>query len=336
MKLEHASVSWGSDPEGFLKNAKGRVIGSERVIPKEGVGRNSWGNQHVIQDGVQFELNPSPSSKPVELGLQIQSALKTLLSSTKSIKGVTISLDEVVNVDPEELMSLDESARAFGCAPSKNIRGFFPVDLPEDYPVRSAGGHIHMGLYKPIFEPRACDERSRLVTLMDLLVGNTCVLIDRDPRQVDRRKVYGRASEYREPSHGLEYRVLSNFWLRSYALMELVIGLSQVAVDTLHTTLSTPHDMERLLMEGTNPMEVCSTIDSNDPDRAWEAWERVRPYLMRFTTSPIPSDLMPNFERFLEGVRQKGLDCFFPSKDVVEDGWSKVEAGAFVKFLKEV
>jgi hypothetical protein len=72
------------------------------------------------------------------------------------------------------------------------------------------------------------------------LVGNTCVLLDRDPRAAERRQIYGRAGEYRLPDHGLEYRTLSNFWLRAYPLFSLVMGLSRLAVSVVYSSYGPP------------------------------------------------------------------------------------------------
>ena len=71
------------------------------------------------------------------------------------------------------------------------------------------------------------------VKILDIVVGNTCVIMDRAPSQVERRKVYGRAGEYRLPAHGIEYRTLSNFWLRSYQLTHLVFSLARFAINIL-------------------------------------------------------------------------------------------------------
>ncbi len=136
-----------------------------------------------------------------------------------------------------------EDAMQFGCDPDWNAYGDRdipqprpPVD-PAIYPYRHAGGHIHVGdvYYKKksstsYFTDETYD-KVELIKLLDLLVGVPSVLIDRDPGNIMRRRIYGRAGSYRIQSHGVEYRSLSNFWLTSPALYSLVSGLSRAALD---------------------------------------------------------------------------------------------------------
>jgi hypothetical protein len=73
-------------------------------------------------------------------------------------------------------------------------------------------------------------EYEELIYLLDILVGNTGVLLDRNPLAVERRKVYGRAGEFRLTNYGVEYRVLSNFWLKNYTVYSLMFALARFAV----------------------------------------------------------------------------------------------------------
>jgi hypothetical protein len=46
------------------------------------------------------------------------------------------------------------------------------------------------------------------------------------------RKLYGAAGRYRQPSYGVEYRTLSNFWLASPELVELVYDICSFVIDS--------------------------------------------------------------------------------------------------------
>jgi len=117
--------------------------------------------------------------------------------------------------------------RRFGCNPTENAheKTFRRVTgLRERF--RAAGGHIHIG----VSDSRITSDIPKAVALMDIVVGNTCVLIDRDPDNARRRLNYGRAGEYRVKTYGIEYRVPSNFWLRSYTLWSMVSQLCRNAL----------------------------------------------------------------------------------------------------------
>ena len=142
-----------------------------------------------------------------------------------------------VKISKSELGKLLPQNQRFGCMPSKAVydkgANLAEVD-PLEYRYRSAGGHIHIGDgYKPIpgFAELIKKNPNDFVKILDIIVGNTCVLFDRSPENKRRRKLYGRAGEYRLPKHGIEYRTPSNFWLQNYILMSMVFGLTRLAVD---------------------------------------------------------------------------------------------------------
>jgi len=75
-------------------------------------------------------------------------------------------------------------------------------------------GHIHIG-----YSDHNMDLNMRIIQSMDLFLGVPSILLDTDE---DRRKMYGKAGEFRHKSYGVEYRVLSNFWLQSEEHVEWV------------------------------------------------------------------------------------------------------------------
>lgn len=325
----------GTDPECFLFK-DGAVIGCEKVIPKDGLSTGPYVLEKIVRDGVQAELAVTPSKNPLELGSRIRSTIAVLKAHVAKFEGVVVSFTPQVEVSKKELESLSQESRTLGCALSKNVYGHFPIDVPPDYPMRSAGGHIHLGLGSPIFNRyNHEDERWRLVPILDTVLANTCVMIDRVEGQAERRKVYGRAGEFRFPKHGLEYRTLSNFWLRSYILTELVMGMAQMCVSILSESLQDGgEDLETTLMEQIDLGMVRQAIDTNDPDLAAKTWPIVRDFMDQFIENPIiPKDLMPKFETFMEMCIAKGTcEGFFPDPMT---GWEKeVKVGAFTNFLK--
>lgn len=331
--LVHRGINFGTDPEAFFEKA-GEIIGAEKIIPEDGYGG-------VVLDGVQFEMHPGVGLKPYVLGRSLAKVFESLKTQVGKFEGVSVSFKPVIEVLREELDSLGEKSRILGCAPSKNVYGHKRLEVdPIRYRIRSAGGHLHLGLSGPFYLPyKNLDERWRLVPILDLIVGNTCVMIDRDPGQVERRKLYGRAGEYREPPHGLEYRTLSNFWLRSYVLAELAMDLSGIAVDILNTALTTKDDLETELMEKVNILKLRKAINKNDSKLARANFEKiVVPFLTKHSpeTGPLPVKLLGKFSKFVGVIEAEGLEKWFPEDPVKEWVSKPIVEGAWIRFLEGV
>jgi hypothetical protein len=301
-----AMITLGTDPEGFIVDQMGKVCGSEHFIPEDGLKviypspYDSSCNENggsIVRDGIQFELHPRPTHCRQVLGREIANALiklKSLLGEKHSISFAT-----TVDVDKTELENLSPSSRRLGCSPSLNVYGATPLGVdPETYPVRSAGGHIHFGLRElPTLD------KLRIVPLLDILVGNTSILFDQDLRAAERRKVYGRAGEYRLPSHGLEYRTLSNFWLQSYELMSLFFGLARAAVTIESDSGDNKHSYADELIESVDLAKVIQAINTADKNLAFANFLAIVPFIKRrinTLVSPINRYTVDKFVDFFQ------------------------------------
>ncbi len=257
----------GCDPELFIRDASNRVIGSEKVI---GGGLDTPYGQ-VIVDGVQVELNPAPHSCRQVL---TQNIYLCLCSLEQKLLNKHADFSQSVEVEKSEYDSLSDSCKVFGCKPSYNVNHVDPILVdPSVYMTRTAGGHIHLGGGdKSTMD--VLKDPERIIPVLDTILGNTMVLFDRDPANAERRKNYGRAGEYRTPQYGIEYRTLSNYWLRSPVSTSLVFGLARHAVDIVLNNL------DRGLMELVNYEEVVLAINSNDEALARANFDRIKEYLV--------------------------------------------------------
>lgn len=334
-KLRFFSIVFGCDPEFFFRMA-GQVIGADKILPRSGLeftkdefaGELSRGvdtsvggsNSRIIIDGVQAELNPRPNTCRANIGNEIACCFKKLAEHMKEYKSVGIDFAQTIKLSDDDFDSLSDDSKKFGCMPSKNSHqggknGKITVN-PATYRFRSAGGHLHIGNAKNSPEVQAVlDNPTRLVQLMDILVGNTCVLIDRDPGNIERRKVYGKAGEFRTPPHGVEYRTLSNFWLRSYQLMSLVMGLAR------HAVIIVANDMDGEFLKKVNMEDVAEAINTNNFTLALRNFKKIESLLLGITPAndlyPIHSGNIKDFRFFIK----KGLDHWFkvdPVKHWVE------------------
>ena len=289
-KIPYIYLNFGSDPEFFFckKTAfgrKGAVVGSEKILPEGGLVLQGRSKASIVRDGVQAELNPVQNTCRQRCANEIASNFRTIAELVKT-KKVTINWNPIVRVTKSEMDSLSPKSKIFGCMPSKNAYEE-KVEQPDaaTYPFRSAGGHIHIGYVYPTGQDQARDiltkENSNdVVKILDIIVGNTCVLIDRHPGNIERRKAYGRAGEYRKPSHGIEYRVLSNFWLQNYVLMSMAYGLVRLGINMF----ALPEAREALMAAVTEE-NIRNAINNNDFELAMKNFKKIKPIIEKFSTS---------------------------------------------------
>lgn len=224
-------ITLGADPEFFFRDrTTGDIVGSEKIIPRE---TEVETDGTLIRDGVAAEINPDSAQCREVLWAEICSIM-LCASEYADDKNAKISFDTTVTLTEAEFDSLSPVSKQFGCVPSSNAYGVQPIpEGASSLRQRSAGGHIHIG-YKGILDTQNMvaeqTDINKIVKVLDIVAGNTCVMFDQFYGSDLRRINYGRAGEYREKSYGLEYRTLSNFWLRDYKLFALATGLCRQAM----------------------------------------------------------------------------------------------------------
>lgn len=317
---------WGTDPEGFFKRGN-QIVGSEKFIPYKGVSNYSG---RVTRDGVQFEMQPRSGADRSELGSRI-SALFGVVNDRvlKPNPDVSICFDGLVEVSEQELASLSADTRRLGCMPSFNIYGVRPITVdPMIYRKRSAGGHIHTGTTDKAF----MKNRDLAVYAYDIIVGQTCVLLDRDPGAAERRENYGRAGEYRTPDHGLEYRTTSNFWLRDFTLLDLTFGLAHIAYDIAFQNVNGDKTLWNELSDRVDIALVQKAIDTNDAKLALKNFKKIAPFLRK----QLPKEgfvLTPkNISDFIEFTQQP-IEKRFPTDQIVSN-WISGQQTEFTEYLE--
>lgn len=350
-------VTLGCDPE-FFFTQNGQVIGSEKVLPKAGIEVEDSpfayddNDSKFIVDGVQAELNPAPNTCRANLANEISRCFRQLAQKFRDEKkDFGVNFAPCVDISQAELDTLSDKSKVFGCAPSKNVnfntkKAKIKVD-PRKYLKRSAGGHIHLGsddweddrnfVYdeendKEVRTKKISTVLSRaeaLVPILDLVVANTCVLLDRDPSNVERRKNYGRVGEYRKKEYGLEYRTLSNFWLRAYPLMSFVMGLCRQTVHMVQQSRKNS-DYVGALLAAVPREDVIKAVQNNDFALAYKNFKRIEKILVAAGQGnnydyPFSNYTIENFHHFVKRIRQYGLDYWF-DKDSFSH-WCKLPDG---------
>lgn len=336
---DNTAPSLGCDPE-FFFTYKEKIIGSELIIPENGENIPVSYNPskipfRIIRDGVQAEINiPSNTCRDIVAGniSTTFSHIKNEVIKKNTIKDLNVSFKQLVKVTKPQMKKLSEASRKFGCSPSKSIYGE-AIDISsintDEYRYRAAGGHIHLGtngamkgsgLYKALKE-----DVERTVVMLDIICGNTLVLVDRDKGNIERRKVYGRAGEYRTPEHGIEYRTPSNFWLHCKPLMSLTFGLARLAV-ALMADLKNNETYYKAFTDAVSMQDIQSAINNNDYKLALSNFKKIEPLLLQvvgdgqYGRYPINSSNIKKFYKFVKNVKTIGLTYYFPTNPL--DHWS--------------
>lgn len=327
-KITRAVVYIGCDPEFFFRK-KGKIIGAEKVLgekPKKGA--------LIKCDGVQVEINPPAHTCRQAGGKRIKEILTAMNVKLRGT-GVVASLDRAVRVSKNELNSLSFASRILGCKPS--LKAFLGLSKtnelkvnPHTYTIRSGGGHIHLGRYNSDTYPEyRCTKIAlkpknhiRTVTMLDIVCGNTSVLLDRDPENIRRRRVYGRAGEYRKTSYGLEYRVLSNYWLQHPTLHSFAFGMARLAVCIVGSSTK-ENDYEKAILDRVDIKKVVKAINTNDFDLALENYNAIKDILAEITENDGFYSITPankdKFVKFVKDVEKNGIDKYFGGHFV--DNW---------------
>lgn len=341
------SPTLGCDPEFFFTKGN-KVIGSELVLPEDGLKVGSLFDatsvkdtrSKFVRDGVQAELNPRQNTCRASLASEISGMMRALNGELVKNK-VKANFSQLVKITKPELMKLSEKSRVFGCAPSQSIYGE-SIDIglldPIAYRKRAAGGHIHIGVGqypKDSGLHRALKEDyERTVAMLDIICGNTLVLVDRDKGNIERRKVYGRAGEYRLPAHGIEYRTPSNFWLTAQPLLSLAFGLARLAVFLMAD--KNYNKYYTAFIKAVDMKNIQKAINENNFELAMANFKAIEPLLLEVTGSgtygrmPISIDNIAEFYHFVEMVNKKGMKHWFPD-DVIKN-WIEPKQNIYLGF----
>lgn len=228
------SRSWittSADPEVFLEQ-NGQIVPGFAVLPaKTTPAFASEGGGLFHEDGFQAEFSPQPWQCHETMIYSLGCVIHDMVTRANGPKPQNIQISDLdfVELSPELLATGTDAQVALGCDRSENVWGHPPVaiDNARKFPYRMAGGHIHFGTTASAkwFHSRA----ERIIKAMDVFCGVPSVALFAGIEDDRRRQYYGRAGEFRFQKHGLEYRTLSNAWLKHPALAHLTLNLARGA-----------------------------------------------------------------------------------------------------------
>lgn len=226
--MQSQTILIGSDPELFLVDKSNTYVSGHDLIP---------GTKHkpypvplgAIQvDGVALEFNTRPAETEDEFLTAIETVMTRMASEYMKVRSdLTIAITPTATFDQKYFDSLPDSAKELGCTPDFNAytgEENTPPDTTE--PFRTGSGHIHVGFGEG-FRAHREDHFQKccsLVKQLDATLYPASLLWDDDQK---RRTLYGKIGAFRPKSYGLEYRSISNAYLRSKDIQRFVFRMTK-------------------------------------------------------------------------------------------------------------
>lgn len=226
-------MTFGADPELFLFDHNiQKFISPDGLIPGTKEEPFKVSNGAVQQDGMAAEFNIDPAESLAEFRNNIEMVLVSLKSMLP--KGVELVSRPAVVFDEDVWEKATDKAKELGCSPDYNAwtGSVNPPPNPKKASsprLRTASGHLHIGWTSDM--DSSCIEHvghcTDLVKQLDWYLGPWSISVDSDPT---RRELYGKAGAMRIKSYGVEYRVLSNFWVMNPTAMRTMWDRMQSAI----------------------------------------------------------------------------------------------------------
>lgn len=210
----------GSDPEVFMTK-DGKFVSAHGMIPGDKKNPHKVDKGAVQVDGMALEFNIDPAKNEKEFITNLTTVMAMLKDM---VPGYELKAVPVANFDKEVMDAQPLEALELGCEPDFNAWEDGKVNPRPDGKVnfRTGAGHVHIGWGSgfDINDPNHLEACCMVVKQLDYYLGLGSLLYDEEG--VKRRVMYGAPGCFRPKSYGVEYRVLSNAWLKDEKLMSWV------------------------------------------------------------------------------------------------------------------
>lgn len=226
-------LTLGCDPEVFVREkATGKFISAYGIVPgdKKNPFKVPYGAVQV--DGLAAEFNIDPVDTREAWLHHIQAVMYELGQFLQPHYEMVIT--PTVEFDPDYFWGLPDEQRVLGCDPDFNAYTEEMNPRPTvNKPIRSAGGHIHIGFDKDrdVNDRALFEDCVEIAKQLDFYVGVPSVMLDTDFR---RREIYGKAGCFRVKPYGIEYRTPSNVWLSHPEAILTMFDLTVRGVNQLY------------------------------------------------------------------------------------------------------
>lgn len=252
----------GADPELFLFK-DGKFFSAHGTIPGDKHNPYKVPSGAVQVDGMALEFNIDPADNE-ETFLKNITTVRSELE--KMVPNFTVVASPTATFDHEYMLNQPLESKILGCNPDFNAWNNGMQNEPPngDVNFRTGAGHVHIGWTngKDAMDESHFEACVMAAKQLDCVLGVGSLLFDSDNT---RRTLYGKAGAFRPKPYGVEYRTLSNAWLRSPNRIRWVYRTTIQALDNLL--------VGRRYWEEVPPHHIEALINSSDDleDRQIEA-----------------------------------------------------------------
>lgn len=291
----------GCDPEFFLRERKsGKLISAiphisgtkhePKILPRGG---------NIQRDNVAVEV----ATDPADSGNKFVSNISdTLIEAVKLLpEGTEIVAVPSAHFESSQLE--DPEAKVFGCDPDYCAWEVKMNDTPHvdgDGTFRSCGAHIHVGTNGEDENTFLLefDGKINTVRIMDCVLGIASTILDSSEDAVNRRKLYGKPGAHRPKEYGVEYRVLSNFWLKSPITVMMVYHMTSDVLSIVRSGNS-----DKMINEMGSADVIRDVIMSGNTDKAAKLMEL-------YVLPKLSEDSIFYFNEALSKIKTNDMDFY--------------------------
>lgn len=220
----------GCDPELFVRDASGKLVTAHGLVAGNKKNPLKVDNGAVQVDGMALEINITPAKTRQEFITNIRSVQNQLQSLVPLHK---LCVEPTAVFEREYFDRCPAVCKELGCEPDWDAYSGEMNKRPETTePFRTAAGHIHVGWCTDaeVGDPNHFEDCRLVAKQLDWYLGIWSLTWDKDNK---RRSLYGRAGCFRPKTYGMEYRALSNAWLRTDELIGWVFDKTALALNSL-------------------------------------------------------------------------------------------------------
>lgn len=205
----------GCDPEVFVRK-NGTFLSAFGLIKGDKQNPQKIRSGAVQVDGMALEFNIDPAANEDQFVFNVTDVFQQMKLMVPDYEVVAVP---VAHFTKEYLDAQPDEAKELGCDPDYNAwNGAVNIKPDALRPMRTASGHLHIGWTngQDPHDPEHQQQAQVVGRQMDFFLGLASLEYDND---TERREMYGKAGCIRYKPYGVEYRTLSNAWLKNEKLM---------------------------------------------------------------------------------------------------------------------
>jgi hypothetical protein len=231
------NIMIGSDPEVFVSNGKGVFVSAHDLIPGTKADPYPVPRGAIQVDGVAAEFNIDPAETVDQFTKNIRAVMNSLEEFVRELQpDYSLSIIPTAHFEKGYFDALPEEVKLLGCTPDFDAYTGEENTSPDTTETfRTGAGHIHIGWGNnlSVTDEGHIQNCRQLVKELDCTLYPSSLLWDDDNK---RRTLYGKMGSFRPKSYGVEYRPISNAYLKDKSTQEFVFNTTKHVSDLFFRT----------------------------------------------------------------------------------------------------